>query len=78
MHEGISGYIVKRENEVKHYFSKLGYIGYSLLLFKALLILNIWDYSSFSLCFSTTKFSYTKHNLKLGKEIQKRIEVDIL
>ena len=46
--------------------------------FKSLLILNIWDYSSFSLFFSTTKFLYTKHTLKLGKEMQKRIKVDIL
>ena len=78
MHEGIDGYIVKRDNEVQHYFSKLGYIGYSLLLFQILLILNIWDYSSFSPFFSTTKFLYTKHTLKLGKEMQNRIRVDIL
>ena len=71
MHEGIGGYIVKRDNEALtldiHY-----------CFFKSLLILNIWDYSSFSLCFSTTKFSYTKHTIKLGKEMQKRIRVDIL
>ena len=34
MHEGIDGYIVKRDNEVQHYLSKLGYIGYSLLFFQ--------------------------------------------
>ena len=40
MHEGIDGYIVKRDNKVQHYFSKLGYIGYSLLLFQILAYLK--------------------------------------
>ena len=40
MHKGIGGYIVKRDNEAHHSFSKLGYIGYSLFLFQILAYLK--------------------------------------